>query len=176
METDELGIYNEEYVNNVLSGGYHKLPVGIAVLPEYSKWIGTAEFRVFNFLNCTIVRGRRRFDPLSIYTNYYLKGKLACSWAERVLENFLKMDRGNINRHTKSLSDKGFLVREKQFNVMANKDQFIYIMGEIKITGIGNIENIFAYKKIWDNEKHIAKKSVADVLDIYYKEEFSLDF
>jgi len=176
MEPQELGVYDEEYVNSILNGGFHKLPTGIAILPEYTKWIGTAEFRIFNFLNCTIVRGRRKFDPLKLYTDYYLKGKLSCSWSEKALESVLQMDKGNIRRHTKNLADKGFLVRDRRFNYMTNKEQFIYVIGEVKITGMGNIENIYAYNKLWKQEKGIAKEAVSEIMKTYYDEDFELEF
>lgn len=171
LEPKDFDIYGENYTNGVLRGGFHRLPIGIAILPSYMQWISTVEFRVWHFLNCTIVRGKRRNDPLNLYTEYYLKGKLACAWSERALESVLKMDRRNLRRHTKNLADKGYIKRDRVFNSITDKDQFVYVIGEIRITGLDATENIYAYEKLWESDKSTAEKAVSENLKKYYEEE-----
>lgn len=171
LDPKDFDIYGESYTNEVLRGSYHRLPVGIAILPSYMQWLGSVEFKIWHFLNCTIIRGKRKFDPLKLYTNFYLKGKLACSWSERALESVLKMDRRNLRRHIKNLSDKAYIVRERVYNPIADKNQFVYVIGEVKLTGISANESIYAYEKLWEKDKSKAESAIAANLQNYYENE-----
>jgi hypothetical protein len=176
-ELEETGIFDEDdYLNVVLKGGFHKLPVSIGITPAYLAWAGTAEFRVFEFLKNTIVRGKRKIDPLRLYVNFYLKGKLACSWSERVLEARLNMNRGNIRRYIKSLENKGYIEREKVFNPIGEKKQTVFVLGTIKLSGLGNSETLFAYKNIWEESKEEIQKAVASNLTEYYEDDLIVKF
>lgn len=140
------------YINEVLRGTFHQLPTAIGNLPGYFKLIGSAEFKVFECLKNTVVRAKKKYDPVHVYENYYLKGKLACSWTDKELSSRIDMDRKSIYRCVKSLESKGYIKREQALNTRTNINQTVYIVGDIVITGIGNIETIYCYKILWDTE------------------------
>lgn len=152
---------NSIYVNEVLRGSFHQLPAAIGSLQGYLKFIGTADFRVFECLKNTVVRARKKYDPMDIYDNYYLKGKLACSWSDRELSDFLSMDRKSIYRCVKSLESKEYIKKETAINKKNNNKQNVYIVGDITITGIGNIESIYCYRLLWDTEAKIIYNKLA---------------
>lgn len=152
---------NAMYVNEVIRGTFHQLPVAIASIPTYIKFIGTPEFRVFECLKNTVVRARKKYDPMNVYENYYLKGKLACNWPERKLSDYIGMDRKDVRKHARSLIEKEYIKRELVFNQRLNTEQSIYVIGEVIITGLGNIETIYCYKKLWDTEAKIKFNSIA---------------
>jgi len=176
MIENTLETYEEEYVEEVLKGGFHKTPVAICMTDEYIQWSGTASYRLWEFLRNSVIRGKLRKDPMRLYTKHYLKGRLVTSWSERKLEEKLSSQRRNIRKYLKELEDKGFIEIEKDINPYENKLQNIYVMGSVIITGLNTVETFFAYKRIWQNAHSNVEKAVSNSISEFFDEDIKFNF
>ena len=176
MIENDLETYEDEYIEEVLKGGFHKTPTCIGMVNEYLQWCGTTEYRIWEFLRNSIIRGKLKKDPLKLYTNYYLKGILATSWSERKLEEKLGTNRRNIRRYIKDLENKGFIQVDKKINPYVDKLQNIYILGTVTMDGLNNVETLSAYKLIWEKSKKNVDELITSNMSEFYDDDINFSF
>jgi len=117
---------------------YVPMPFELIYDSEFRQFF-KSKYLTYAFLRCYIVRGPMKNDPLNLYENYFLKGKLASSWTINKLASQLNYSPTTIIEHLKDLKRKGCLkvVPVPRKHTWDNQKHNIYILG----THEGNNKN-----------------------------------
>lgn len=137
-----------------------KIPVDLLEEPEFTKWLTTAEARLWMKLVVKVVSYPNKKTtnkvPTAVYEKYYTKGKLATSWALSTLAkelNYGSSGKSNMSRLVKKLEEKNFIKKKKI--MVDGTDYTVYELGRVNKTE--HTDSFYAFEHFY---RIINKKKV----------------
>ena len=109
---------------------FFKTPYSIIRNKEYSKWSGTAEFRVWQYLVSYIIRKHNGSGLTKIlYEKYYVNGILVARWNQKdIAVNVGLRSPGHVSDLLSSMNTKGIII--KHFEPWNGKSLCVYEFGK----------------------------------------------
>jgi hypothetical protein len=139
---------------------FFKTPYNIIRNKEYSKWSGTAEFRVWQYLVSYIVRKPNGNNLTKfLYEKYHVNGMLVSRWNQKdIAINIGLRSAGHVSDLLSSMNNKGIIVKHTEY--WNGKLLCVYEFGLYNKNTNKETYHAFNYFKKKNGEKTLKKLSV----------------
>jgi len=109
--------------------GFLSIPITLLRDDNFTRWTGTAEWRLWSNLYSWIIRGPMRIElGQYLFKNYFQKGKLVARWSQEELARKLGLkSKGHISNLLNSMVNKGMLKKEPF--MWYGKKTYAYVFG-----------------------------------------------
>jgi len=136
-------------------------PYKLIDCPEFIRWIGTAECRVWHTMVRSVIRVPMRSGlAKKIYNDYYKKGKVAMAFKlEEIAKKTGISSAGHISEHIKNMENKGYIIKHP--DKWLGRSIIVYELG-VHDSSVNNWETLHLHTKMVENKAKDTIKMLAD--------------